>query len=131
MARLGGQPDSATTQFFVNLKDDSFLDQPRDGAGYAVFGKVIFGMDIVDLIATVPTGRFAGMADVPAREVLIKSVSILSKEEAMKVAAQAEMTAAEVRLETARKALADAKIELEAATKACEELKQKAANGGE
>lgn len=56
MARLGNRPDSATAQFFVNVTDNAFLDQPRDGAGYAVFGKVIDGMEVVDEIRGVPTG---------------------------------------------------------------------------
>ncbi len=75
MARLGGQADSATAQFFINLKDNDFLDQPRDGAGYAVFGKVIGGMQVADAIATVPTTRLpSGMGDVPTIEVRIESV---------------------------------------------------------
>ena len=131
MARLGGQADSATTQFFINLENNAFLDQPRDGAGYAVFGKVIAGMDVVDRIAEVPTARLAGMANVPTREVRINSVRILPKEEAMKFAAEAEMKAAEARVETARAAVTKAQAELEAATKACEELKKQAANGGQ
>ena len=52
-------PNSATAQFFINLKDNSFLDQAnsRDGNGYAVFGKVVSGMDVVDKIKSVPTGN--------------------------------------------------------------------------
>jgi cyclophilin family peptidyl-prolyl cis-trans isomerase len=52
-------PDSATAQFFINLKDNTFLDKARaqDGVGYCVFGKVIEGMDVVDKIKEVPTGR--------------------------------------------------------------------------
>ena len=130
MARLGGKADSATSQFFINLKDNMFLDQPRDGAGYAVFGKVIAGMDVVDRIATVPTARLAGMADVPTREVKINSVRMMSKEAAMKVAAEAEIRSAETRVTNAREALASAQAELEAATRACEELKKKAGKGG-
>ena len=131
MARLGGKADSATTQFFINLKDNGFLDQPRDGAGYAVFGKVIQGMNVVDAIAQVPTARAAGMGDVPTREVRINSVRILSKEEAMKVAAEYEIKTAEARVKAARTAVAEAEAELEAATRACEELKKKAGKGGE
>lgn len=57
MARKGGQPDSANSQFFINVKDNTGLDRPqRDGAGYAVFGRVISGMDVVDAIAAVETG---------------------------------------------------------------------------
>ena len=66
-------PDSATAQFFINLKDNTFLDraQSQDGYGYTVFGKVVSGMDAVDAIAGVPTGRKAGMGDVPTRPVTI------------------------------------------------------------
>ena len=131
MARLGGQPNSATTQFFINLKDNGFLDEARDGAGYAVFGKVIAGMDIVDRIASVPTGKFAGMGDVPTREVTIKAVRILSKDEAMKVAATAGLTAAEDRVKAAQLAVAEATAELAAASKACEDLKKKMGTKGE
>lgn len=131
MARLGGQADSATTQFFINLKDNGFLDQPRDGAGYAVFGKVIAGMEVVDRIAGVPTGRFAGMGDVPIREVKINAVRILTKDEAMKVAAEAGLKAAEARVTAAQLAVAEATAELAAASKACEELKKKMGTKGE
>lgn len=72
MARLGGRPDSATSQFFINVNDNHFLDSPQpDGAAYAVFGKVIEGMDIVESIKGVRTGNKAGHADVPVEPVLI------------------------------------------------------------
>lgn len=74
MARLGGQANSATSQFFINLKDNTFLDDPRDGAGYAVFGKVIKGMDVVDAIAKVQTGKKNMHADVPIEPVTIVEV---------------------------------------------------------
>jgi len=63
-------PDSATSQFFVNVKDNDFLDQ---GDGYAVFGKVVKGMDVVDTIVNSPTTVRNGMKDVPADPVFIKS----------------------------------------------------------
>jgi cyclophilin family peptidyl-prolyl cis-trans isomerase len=71
-------PDSATAQFYINVKDNAFLDfrdpSPR-GIGYAVFGKVIEGMDVVQKIKTVPTGFASnGMQDVPKTPVVIKSV---------------------------------------------------------
>jgi cyclophilin family peptidyl-prolyl cis-trans isomerase len=69
MARTN-DPNSATCQFFINHKDNDFLDT---GAGYAVFGKVIQGMDVVDAIAKVPTTNRAGHGDVPAKPVYIKS----------------------------------------------------------
>ena len=65
MARLGRQPDSATAQFFINVANNSFLDEPRDGAGYAVFAKVIAGMDVVDAIKAVPTATKGPHGDVP------------------------------------------------------------------
>ena len=74
MARLGNQPDSASNQFFINLSDNDFLDQPRDGAGYAVFGKVVEGMDVVDEIKGVKTTDRAGHSDVPAEPIVIESV---------------------------------------------------------
>ncbi|HYD02375.1 MAG TPA: peptidylprolyl isomerase [Phycisphaerales bacterium] len=71
MARLGNQPDSATAQFFINVQDNAFLDQPRDGAGYAVFGRVTAGTDVVDKIKGVRTGVKNGMGDVPVEPVVI------------------------------------------------------------
>ncbi|MCE7973321.1 MAG: peptidyl-prolyl cis-trans isomerase [Leptolyngbya sp. PLA1] len=67
--------DSATSQFFINVKDNSFLDQPRDGAAYAVFGKVSKGMDVVDKIKAVKTGVKNGMGDVPVTTVTIEKVT--------------------------------------------------------
>jgi cyclophilin family peptidyl-prolyl cis-trans isomerase len=69
-------PDSASAQFFINLKSNDFLDRAkaRDGVGYAVFGKVIKGMDIVDKIAKVETGNSGPHGDVPVKDVVIKSV---------------------------------------------------------
>jgi peptidyl-prolyl cis-trans isomerase A (cyclophilin A) len=73
MARKG-DPHSASAQFFINLKDNSFLDYPgQDGWGYAVFGKVVQGFDIVEKIAKTPTGR----SDVPSTPILIDSVKLL------------------------------------------------------
>jgi len=72
--------DSATAQFFINQKDNPFLDH-RDnsmqGFGYAVFGKVIEGMDVVDKIASVQTGVRKGFQDVPLTPVVIKSVRVV------------------------------------------------------
>ena len=69
-------PDSATAQFFINVKDNAFLDQPtsKDGYGYAVFGKVIEGMDVVDKIKVVPTGP----GDVPNETIVIKKATVES-----------------------------------------------------
>jgi peptidyl-prolyl cis-trans isomerase B (cyclophilin B) len=74
-------PDSATAQFFVNTKDNPFLDRAnaRDKVGYAVFGQVTDGMDIVDAIRRVKTGSRAGHNDVPEEDVIIRSVRRLDK----------------------------------------------------
>ena len=71
-------PDSATSQFFINVKDNPFLDQPNspDGNGYAVFGRVVEGMDVVDKIRAVRTGSAGMHRDVPAEPVLIKKASL-------------------------------------------------------
>jgi cyclophilin family peptidyl-prolyl cis-trans isomerase len=66
--------NSATSQFFVNLKDNDFLDHSRGNFGYAVFAKVTDGMDVVDKIAAVETGRKRGFDDVPVEAVIMKSV---------------------------------------------------------
>lgn len=63
--------DSATSQFFINHKDNAFLDHGARDFGYAVFGKVTRGMDVVDKIAQVPTGNRAGHQNVPQQPVLI------------------------------------------------------------
>ena len=77
MARTN-DPHSATAQFFINLKDNSFLDYPgRDGWGYAVFGKVVQGLDVVQKIATVPTSNAGPHQNVPTTPVLIESVKLL------------------------------------------------------
>ena len=64
---------SATSQFFVNLVDNAFLDHKSGSYGYAVFGRVTAGMDVIDKIAKVKTGRRNGHDDVPAEAVVIKS----------------------------------------------------------
>jgi len=72
MARTN-DPHSATSQFFVNLVDNASLDPGRGGAGYAVFGCVTEGMDVVDKIAAVKTGSKGGHQDVPVTPVEVKS----------------------------------------------------------
>jgi peptidyl-prolyl cis-trans isomerase A (cyclophilin A) len=70
-------PHSASAQFFVNLKNNDFLDYPgRDGWGYAVFGKVTQGMEVVNKIAKVPTGNAGGHQNVPTTPVVIESVKL-------------------------------------------------------
>jgi len=73
-------PDSATAQFFINVKNNDFLnrEQAQDGVGYAVFGKVIEGMDVVSKIEKVQTGRKGMHANVPIEPVVIKSVTLIS-----------------------------------------------------
>ena len=72
MARTN-DPHSATAQFFINHRDNHPLDHPsQDGWGYAVFGKVVEGMEVVDAIAEVRTGVKSGMRDVPMEEVVIE-----------------------------------------------------------
>jgi cyclophilin family peptidyl-prolyl cis-trans isomerase len=66
--------NSATSQFFVNLKDNDFLDHSRANFGYAVFARVTEGMDVVDKIAAVKTGKHRGFDDVPVEAVIMKSV---------------------------------------------------------
>jgi peptidyl-prolyl cis-trans isomerase A (cyclophilin A) len=66
--------NSATSQFFVNLKDNDFLDHSRANFGYAVFARVTAGMDVVDKIAAVKTGKHRGFDDVPVEAVIMKSV---------------------------------------------------------
>jgi len=75
MARTG-VVDSAAAQFFINLKDNDFLNHSNRDFGYAVFGKVSNGMDIVDTIGAVPTGNRAGHQDVPVEAVTIVEVTI-------------------------------------------------------
>ena len=66
--------DSATAQFFINLRDNAFLDHGGRDFGYAVFGRVVGGMDVVDAIAAVPTGTQGGHQDVPLEPVTITDV---------------------------------------------------------
>jgi peptidyl-prolyl cis-trans isomerase A (cyclophilin A) len=77
MARTGN-PDSATAQFFINLKNNDFLNaaQSADGNGYAVFGTVVSGMDVVDKIRAVPTTSQGMHTDVPTKPVTIQKASI-------------------------------------------------------
>jgi peptidyl-prolyl cis-trans isomerase A (cyclophilin A) len=88
MARTS-DPHSATAQFFINLKANTFLDSPgTDGWGYAVFGKVVDGMDVVQKIAKVSVGNAGGHQNVPTTAVVIESVKILSDKPAEKTPAK-------------------------------------------
>ncbi|MGD0572736.1 MAG: peptidylprolyl isomerase [Sedimentisphaerales bacterium] len=78
MARLP-DPNSATGQFFINLVDNAFLDYSARDPGYAVFGQVVEGMDVVDAIAKVKTGMKGMFQDVPDEPIIIKSAKVVSK----------------------------------------------------
>jgi cyclophilin family peptidyl-prolyl cis-trans isomerase len=73
-------PDSATSQFFINVRDNLSLDKARspDNVGYCVFGRVIEGMEVVDRIKAVPTRALGAHQDVPVEDVVIKSVRVVS-----------------------------------------------------
>lgn len=73
MARTN-DPDSATAQFFINQRSNLRLDWTPSNPGYTVFGEVIQGMDIVDFIATAPTGNAGGMGDVPKQAIIIEDI---------------------------------------------------------
>jgi peptidyl-prolyl cis-trans isomerase B (cyclophilin B) len=77
MARTS-DPHSASAQFFINVKNNSFLDYPgQDGFGYAVFGKVVEGTEVVDQIKAVKTTRTGMFADVPVDDVIIEKAEIV------------------------------------------------------
>jgi len=79
MARTNA-PHSASSQFFINYKDNSFLDHTSptpSGWGYAVFGEVIEGMDVVDAMAKQPTGNRGGHQDVPKTDIVIETAEII------------------------------------------------------
>jgi cyclophilin family peptidyl-prolyl cis-trans isomerase len=73
MARTSN-PDSATSQFFINQRTNDRLDWAEGREGYTVFGEVIQGLDIVDFITTAPTGTVAGMGDVPLQAIVIREI---------------------------------------------------------
>jgi len=78
MARTS-DPNSATSQFFVNVVDNASLDYPKpDGYGYAVFGKVISGMDVIDKIVAVPTKSEGPFQNVPIKPVVIEDAKLLN-----------------------------------------------------
>lgn len=81
MARTSA-PHSATAQFFINVKDNDFLDHrspTSQGWGYCVFGRVVAGMDVVNTIAKVPTTAKRGHQDVPVDDVMITKVEIIGE----------------------------------------------------
>ena len=79
MARTN-DPHSATSQFFINLKDNDFLDyrsKDASGWGYAVFAKVVSGMDVIDKIAQTPTGNAGGHSDVPVEDMIVEKAEVI------------------------------------------------------
>ncbi len=72
-------PDSATSQFYINLKNNDHLDASGSEFGYAVFGKVIEGMDVVDKIGKVKTGTKGMFSNIPMQNIVVKSVKVLSR----------------------------------------------------
>ena len=89
-------PDSATAQFFINVKDNDFLNAAPGNDGYAVFGKVVQGMDVVDKIRAVATGSAGMHQDVPNQAIVIKEAVLLpAKTEKAEKAAKADSAAAQ------------------------------------
>ena len=79
MARTGN-PDSATAQFFINYENNNSLNYPvQNGSGYAVFGKVVEGMDIVDQMAKAPTGNHGRFQNVPKTTIVIEKALLLAQ----------------------------------------------------
>ncbi len=77
MARTS-DPNSATSQFFINVSNNGFLDYPgQDGHGYTVFGKVVSGMDVVNKIVAMPTGNQGMHQNVPRTPIVIESASVV------------------------------------------------------
>ena len=81
MARTG-EPNSATAQWYVNVKDNAFLDKAKaaDGVGYCVFGRIIEGLDVVDKIKAVDTDTVKSFENVPTKDVVIKSEKVVKEE---------------------------------------------------
>ena len=73
------EPNSATSQFFINLKENSHLDPQGKGFGYAVFGKVIGGMEVVDKIAKVKTGNKGPFSNIPLQTITVKSAKVVNE----------------------------------------------------
>jgi peptidyl-prolyl cis-trans isomerase B (cyclophilin B) len=97
MARKG-DPNSATAQFFINVKDNSALDYKNKspyGWGYCVFGRVVSGMDVVKNIENSPTGMKDGVPDVPTTPIVMSKVSVFNSAQAAKAAPQKTAIAAD------------------------------------
>lgn len=91
-------PHTATSQFFINVVDNDRLDPNSESWGYAVFGRVVTGMDTVDKIAAVPVGNRDEFSNVPVMPVTVKSMRVLSAKE-IEALAQAELEKAKKELE--------------------------------
>lgn len=117
MARLGGNPDSATSQFFINVVDNSRLDRPqRDGAAYCVFGKVIDGMSIVNKIKGVQCeNRGGAFANAPVENVVIEKVTRVGSKDIKDIIAAARAAEKEAKMK-AQQAEAEAKMKAQQAT---------------
>lgn len=117
MARLGGQPNSATAQFFINVVDNERLDRPQpDGAAYAVFGKVVEGMDVVDKIKAVELmshPKYPSPSPVTPKEaVVIKSVKVVGACDTKQIEAKCKEVVAAADAEEAKaKAIRDMAID--------------------
>jgi peptidyl-prolyl cis-trans isomerase B (cyclophilin B) len=82
MARTN-DPHSATSQFFINVSDNGFLDHTAKSAagwGYAVFGRIVSGMDVVEQIVAVQTGNVGGHGDVPVEDIVIQSLEVVASD---------------------------------------------------
>lgn len=128
MARKGGQPDSATAQFFINVVDNARLDQAQgDGAAYAVFGKVIEGMETVDKIkdtAVKAHPKYPGGEVVPVEMVVIKSVKVMGEFDRAKVEASVAASESAAKEEAAKAKEAEAKAASEREGKLVDVIKK-------
>lgn len=127
MARTSN-PDSATSQFFINVVDNGMLDVSRPqtgGAAYAVFGKVVGGMEVADSIRNVRTGSKRGMQDWPVEDVMITEVRRLSDAEVADLENQMKRD----QVETLETKIEQVRAELEALELECEGLKEELGEG--
>jgi peptidyl-prolyl cis-trans isomerase A (cyclophilin A) len=108
MARTN-DPNSATSQFFINLVDNAALDFSKTSAGYAVFGKVIRGLDVVDAIAKVQTTTKGPYKDVPAQPITVTKAYVKTEEKAEDAKVTGEKAVAEPVKKAADKKATEAK----------------------
>jgi len=128
MARLGGQPDSGSAQFFINVVDNAQLDRPQgDGAAYAVFGKVVEGMDTVDKIKDTPVKahpKYPGGEVVRVEAGVIKSVKVMGEFDRAKVEASVAASESAAKEEAAKAKEAEAKATSEREGKLVDVIKK-------